>query len=49
MERIMVRKFPKVNDLANVLGLIPLLDVNMEKEIKTQSVYRVGYELSGFF
>ena len=49
MERIRVRKFPKVKDLANVLGLIPLIDVNMEKEIKTQSVYRVGYELSGFF
>ncbi|MGL4787063.1 MAG: serine kinase, partial [Cetobacterium sp.] len=49
MERIRVRKFPKVKDLANVLGLIPLIDVNMEKEIKTKSVYRVGYELSGFF
>ena len=49
MERIRVRKFPKVKDLANVLGLIPLIDVNMEKEIRTQSVYRVGYELIGFF
>ena len=42
MGKIRVRKFPKVNDLANVLGLIKLLDVNKEREIKTQSVYRVG-------
>ena len=49
MERIKKRKFPKVKELADVLGLVPLLDVEMESEIKTQSVYRVGYELNGFF
>ena len=49
MERIKKRKFPKVKDLADALGLVPLLDVNMESEITTQSVYRVGYELNGFF
>ena len=49
MDRIKQRKFPKVKELADVLGLVPLLDVEMESEIKTQSVYRVGYELNGFF
>ncbi|MGL5950897.1 MAG: hypothetical protein ACRCZH_05720, partial [Cetobacterium sp.] len=49
MERIKQRKFPKVKDLADALGLVPLLDVSMDSEIRNQSIYRVGYELNGFF
>ncbi|MGL5796788.1 MAG: HPr(Ser) kinase/phosphatase, partial [Cetobacterium sp.] len=49
MERLRMRKFPIVKDLIKELDLIPLLEVNVDVEIKTQSVYRVGYELIGFF
>ncbi|MGL5960665.1 MAG: HPr(Ser) kinase/phosphatase, partial [Cetobacterium sp.] len=49
MERLRMRKFPIVKDLIKELDLIPLLEVNLDLEIKTQSVYRVGYELIGFF
>lgn len=42
-------KFPKVKELVRALNLKPLLKVGMENIIQTQSVYRVGYELTGFF
>ncbi|MGL4568207.1 MAG: serine kinase, partial [Fusobacteriaceae bacterium] len=31
------------------LNLQPLTEVNLEMEINTPSIYRVGYELTGFF
>ncbi|MGL5000819.1 MAG: HPr(Ser) kinase/phosphatase [Cetobacterium sp.] len=49
MERIRIRRFPSIKDLSKVLGLTILLEVNMDTEIKTQSIYRIGYELIGFF
>ncbi|MGL5355298.1 MAG: HPr(Ser) kinase/phosphatase [Cetobacterium sp.] len=49
MERIRTRRFPNIKDLSKVLGLIPLLEINMDTEIKTQNIYRIGYELIGFF
>ncbi|MGL5052663.1 MAG: HPr(Ser) kinase/phosphatase [Cetobacterium sp.] len=49
MERIRMRRFPNIKDLSKILDLVPLLEVNMEIEIKTQSIYRAGYELIGFF
>ncbi len=49
MDKIIIKKFPKVRELADELALVPLFDTNMDGEIKTQAVYRVGYELNGFF
>lgn len=43
------RSIPRICDLVKALGLTPLLDIDLNLEIKTQSLYRVGYELCGFF
>ncbi|WP_297407116.1 HPr(Ser) kinase/phosphatase [uncultured Cetobacterium sp.] len=47
--RELEHKSTTVENLIEKLGLEILLNVNLSTKITSQSVYRVGYELSGFF
>lgn len=49
MERVRDKNFPTVKDLADDLKLKPLNNADLSSEIKTQSIYRIGYELTGLF
>lgn len=42
-------KYPRVKDLMLALKLKPLLELGLDNEITTQSIYRAGYELAGHF